>query len=100
MPEEKSMTGALQGIRVLDFGRYIAGPYCAALLAERGVEVIRIEKRGEGREDRVQAPITRGGDGGLFMQMNRIKLGITLDTMKVENGGLKWCGAGSCRWAR
>ncbi len=57
------MTGVLQGIRVLDFGRYIAGPYCAALLAEQGAEVIRIEKRGEGSEDRVQAPITEGGDG-------------------------------------
>jgi len=78
------MTGVLQGIRVLDFGRYIAGPYCAALLAEQGAEVIRIEKRGEGSEDRVQAPITEAGDGGLFMQMNRNKLGITLDPMKAE----------------
>ena len=78
------MTGVLQGIRVLDFGRYIAGPYCAALLAEQGAEVIRIEKRGEGSEDRCQAPITLGGDGGLFMQMNRNKLGITLDPMKAE----------------
>jgi crotonobetainyl-CoA:carnitine CoA-transferase CaiB-like acyl-CoA transferase len=78
------MTGVLQGIRVLDFGRYIAGPYCAALLAEQGAEVIRIEKRGEGGEDRGQAPVTQGGDGGLFMQMNRNKLGITLDPMKAE----------------
>src|SRR5262245_58096621 len=78
------MTGVLHGIRVLDFGRYIAGPYCAALLAEQGAEVIRVEKRGEGSEDRVQAPITQGGDGGLFMQMNRNKLGITLDPMKGE----------------
>jgi crotonobetainyl-CoA:carnitine CoA-transferase CaiB-like acyl-CoA transferase len=78
------MTGVLQGIRVLDFGRYIAGPYCAALLAEQGAEVIRIEKRGEGSEDRAQAPISESGDGGLFMQMNRNKLGITLDPMKAE----------------
>ena len=45
------MAGVLEGVRVLDFGRYIAGPYCAALLAEHGAEVIRIEKR-EGSEDR------------------------------------------------
>jgi crotonobetainyl-CoA:carnitine CoA-transferase CaiB-like acyl-CoA transferase len=51
------MTGVLSGIRVLDVGRYIAGPYCAARLAEHGVEVIRIEKR-EGSEDRFQAPMT------------------------------------------
>jgi crotonobetainyl-CoA:carnitine CoA-transferase CaiB-like acyl-CoA transferase len=78
------MTGVLTGVRVLDFGRYIAGPYCAAMLAEQGAEVIRIEKRGEGSEDRVQAPIAKGGEGALFMQMNRNKLGMTLDPMKPE----------------
>jgi crotonobetainyl-CoA:carnitine CoA-transferase CaiB-like acyl-CoA transferase len=54
---DKQMTGVLSGIRVLDVGRYIAGPCCAARLAEHGVEVIRIEKR-EGSEDRFQAPMT------------------------------------------
>ena len=39
------MPGVLEGIRVLDFGRYIAGPYCAALLGEHGADVIRVEKR-------------------------------------------------------
>ncbi len=77
------MPGVLEGIRVLDFGRYIAGPYCASMLAEHGAEVIRIEKR-SGSEDRVQAPITETGEGGLFLQMNRNKLGMTLDPMKPE----------------
>ena len=77
------MSGVLEGIRVLDFGRYIAGPYCAALLAEHGAEVIRIEKR-EGSEDRFQAPITATDDGALFMQMNRNKLSMTLDPMTAE----------------
>jgi crotonobetainyl-CoA:carnitine CoA-transferase CaiB-like acyl-CoA transferase len=78
------VAGVLEGIRVLDFGRYIAGPYCAALLAEHGAEVIRIEKR-EGSEDRFQAPLTAAGDGGaLFLQMNRNKLGLTLDPMRPE----------------
>jgi crotonobetainyl-CoA:carnitine CoA-transferase CaiB-like acyl-CoA transferase len=77
------MAGVLSGIRVLDFGRYIAGPYCAAMLAEHGADVIRIEKR-EGSEDRFQAPITPTGDGGLFMQMNRNKRGMTLDPMAPE----------------
>jgi crotonobetainyl-CoA:carnitine CoA-transferase CaiB-like acyl-CoA transferase len=74
------MAGILAGIRVLDFGRYIAGPYCAALLAEHGAEVIRIEKRG-GSEDRYVAPVGAGGEGALFLQMNRNKLSLTLDPM-------------------
>src|SRR5579883_1061649 len=77
------MTGVLAGIRVLDFGRYIAGPYCAALLAEYGAEVIRIEKR-EGSEDRFVAPVGESGDGALFMQMNRNKLSMTLDPMTPD----------------
>jgi crotonobetainyl-CoA:carnitine CoA-transferase CaiB-like acyl-CoA transferase len=77
------MPGVLEGIRVLDFGRYIAGPYCAALLAEQGAEVIRVEKR-EGSEDRFQAPVSATGDGALFMQMNRNKLGLTLDPMQPD----------------
>jgi len=77
------MTGVLDGIRVLDFGRYIAGPYCAALLGEFGADVIRVEKR-EGSEDRYQAPVTATGDGALFLQMNRNKRAMTLDPMMAE----------------
>ena len=68
---------------MLDFGRYIAGPYCAALLAEYGAEVIRVEKR-EGSEDRFVAPIGAGGEGSLFLQMNRNKLSLTVDPMTDE----------------
>jgi crotonobetainyl-CoA:carnitine CoA-transferase CaiB-like acyl-CoA transferase len=77
------VAGVLDGIRVLDFGRYIAGPYCAALLAEHGADVIRIEKR-EGSEDRFQAPVAETGEGALFLQMNRNKRGLTLDPMAAE----------------
>jgi len=82
------MTKVLAGIRVLDFGRYIAGPYCGALLADFGAEVIRIEKR-EGSEDRWMIPIMPGEktterEGAMFFQMNRNKKGMTLDPMKPE----------------
>jgi crotonobetainyl-CoA:carnitine CoA-transferase CaiB-like acyl-CoA transferase len=73
----------LAGIRVLDFGRYIAGPYCAALLGEYGADVIRIEKR-SGGEDRFIAPIAESGEGGMFLQMNRNKRSLTLDPMAEE----------------
>jgi crotonobetainyl-CoA:carnitine CoA-transferase CaiB-like acyl-CoA transferase len=67
-----------RGIRVLDFGRYVAGPWCAALLGDLGAEVIRVEKRG-GSEDRFVAPVTDRGEGALFLQVNRNKKSITLD---------------------
>jgi crotonobetainyl-CoA:carnitine CoA-transferase CaiB-like acyl-CoA transferase len=68
----------LAGLRILDFGRYIAGPFCATLLADLGADVIRVERR-EGGEDRFLYPVTPAGDGALFLQMNRNKRGITLD---------------------
>ena len=68
----------LTGIRVLDFGRFIAGPYCAALLGDLGADVIRVE-RVEGGEDRYMPPVTETGEGGLYLQMNRNKRGMTLD---------------------
>jgi len=74
------VAGVLDGIRVLDFGRYIAGPFCAALLGDLGAEVIRIERLGGG-EDRGMIPVGTGPDGGgaMFLAMNRNKLGMTLD---------------------
>jgi crotonobetainyl-CoA:carnitine CoA-transferase CaiB-like acyl-CoA transferase len=74
------VSGVLDGIRVLDFGRYIAGPFCAALLADLGAEVIRIERLGGG-EDRGFIPVGAGPEGGgaMFLAMNRNKLGMTLD---------------------
>ena len=72
----------LNGIRVLDFGRYIAGPYCAALLGDLGAEVIRVE-RIDGSEDRYIHPIGNpNGEGAMFMQMNRNKKGLTLNPTK------------------
>lgn len=72
------MSHVLEGIRVLDFGRFIAGPYCACLLGDLGADVIRVEKR-TGSEDRWTTPVAEGGEGSLFLQVNRNKRGITLD---------------------
>ena len=82
------MTLPLAGIRVLDFGRYIAGPYCAMLLADFGADVIRIERR-EGGEDRYVAPITAQGEGPMFLALNRNKRGITLDPAHPDSREIK-----------
>lgn len=68
----------LSGVRVLDFGRFIAGPYCAALLADFGADVIRVDRVG-GSEDRFILPVSREGEGAFFLQVNRNKRSLTLD---------------------
>jgi crotonobetainyl-CoA:carnitine CoA-transferase CaiB-like acyl-CoA transferase len=75
---DEPLSGVLAGTRVLDFGRYIAGPYCAALLADLGADVIRIERIGGG-EDRWVAPVGDDGVGAMFLVMNRNKRAMTLD---------------------
>ena len=73
----------LKGIRVLDFGRYIAGPYCAALLGDYGADVIRIEAPG-GNDDRFTVPVADDGSGAMFLQMNRNKRCLTLKPGSAE----------------
>ncbi len=77
------MQGVLNGIRVLDFGRFIAGPYCGMLLGDFGAEVIRVDKVG-GSEDRFILPLAESGEGGMFMQINRNKRDITLNPSSPE----------------
>ena len=77
------MGGVLDGVRVLDFGRYIAGPFCGMLLADMGADVIRIEKRA-GSEDRYLVPVAESGEGPLFLALNRNKRSLTLNPMKPE----------------
>jgi len=77
-------SGALKGIRVIDFGRFIAGPYCGMLLADMGADVVRVDRR-KGSEDRYTGPVTADGEGGAFLSLNRNKRSITLDTSKTES---------------
>lgn len=77
------MTLVLEGIRVLDFGRYIAGPFCSALLGDLGADVIRIERPGGG-EDRPVSPVARDKTGAGFFQVNRNKRSLTLNPTSPE----------------
>ncbi|MEZ0356844.1 CaiB/BaiF CoA transferase family protein [Mycobacterium sp. SA01] len=75
--------GVLDGVRVLDYGRFIAAPWCSALLADMGADVLRVEKR-EGGEDRWVQSVTSGGEGATFLQCNRNKRSLTLDSTTPE----------------
>ncbi len=72
------MTAILDGIRVLDLGRYVAGPYCATLLGYLGADVIRVERPGGG-EDRFIAPLGDDDGGSVFMQTGCNKRSLTLN---------------------
>jgi CoA:oxalate CoA-transferase len=73
----------LAGIRVLDFTRVLAGPYCTALLADVGAEVIKVEPPG-GDDYRHIGPF-RDGESLLFQAVNRGKLSIMLDLTSVAD---------------
>jgi len=71
------MTGALEGVRVLDFTTTIAGPHCTRLLADLGAEVIKVEAP-EGDMMRTRPPL-RNGASTSFGQLNAGKKSIALD---------------------
>lgn len=76
----------LQGIRVLDLSRVIAGPYCAALLGDLGADVIKLERPGRG--DDLRALRGTGQMSAPFAAVNRNKRGIAVDLQKPEGARL------------
>jgi crotonobetainyl-CoA:carnitine CoA-transferase CaiB-like acyl-CoA transferase len=81
------MTRTLEGIRVLEVGQYIAGPYCAMLLADQGADVIKVERPDTGDPRRMYDPLLKS-DGrtmsGGFLSYNRNKRAVTLDLQQDE----------------
>lgn len=78
------MQRALEDIRVLDFGRFIACPYCGMMLADMGAEVIRIDRPG-GEEDRTHGLLGPDGQNMSYPSYARNKKGITLDLLKSDD---------------
>lgn len=83
--QKLSSPSILNGCKVLDFGHFIAGPFCAALLADYGADVIRIE-RPAGAPDRYVQPVGDSADseGAVYLQANRNKRSLTLDMFSQE----------------
>ena len=85
---ERSAPGGrmmLEGIRVLDLSRVIAGPYCATLMADLGADVVKVERPGRGDDLRSW----RGeGMSAAFAAINRNKRGIAVDLQHPEGSKL------------
>ncbi len=73
------MSGALDGIRVLDLSRVLAGPYCTMMLGDLGAEIIKIEQPGIGDDTRRWGPPWAGGESAYYFCANRNKKSVTLN---------------------
>ena len=71
--------GALDGIRVIDLTRALAGPYCTMILGDHGADVIKLELPGSGDETREWAPPHINGVSAYYLSINRNKRSITVD---------------------
>ena len=77
----------LEGLRVLDLSRVIAGPYCAMMLADLGADVVKVERPGRGDDMRYLGDSKDGMTLG-FATINRNKRGIAVDLQHPEGSRL------------
>jgi formyl-CoA transferase len=76
----------LEGVRVLDLSRVLAGPYCTMMLGDLGADIIKIEAPGSGDDTRHWGPpFAQGGESAYFLCVNRNKRSLTLN-LKSEQG--------------
>jgi crotonobetainyl-CoA:carnitine CoA-transferase CaiB-like acyl-CoA transferase len=76
--------GALDGIRVLDLTRALAGPYCTLMLGDHGADVIKVEMPGTGDETREWAPPSIKGISAYYLAINRNKRSLTIDLKSAD----------------
>ena len=85
---ESTPTSPLEGIRVVDLTRFMAGPFGTAMLADYGAEVLKIEPPGEGDGARAWGPPFAGGESIYFLSVNRNKRSLTLNLRHPEGVAL------------
>src|SRR3954471_22118122 len=76
----------LNGIKVLDLTRVLAGPLCTMILGDLGADVIKVERPGAGDETRTWGPpFDKEGRSAYYLSINRNKLGIAADFDSVSD---------------
>lgn len=78
----------LAGLRVVDFSRVLAGPYCTMLLADLGADVVKVERPGEGDETRSWGPPFVDGVAAYFLSVNRGKRSVSIDLARDDGRAL------------
>ena len=78
------MLQPLEGFRILDLSRVLAGPYCTMLLGDLGAEVIKVERPGVGDDTRAWGPPFVGGESAYYLCANRNKKSITVNLKSAE----------------
>ena len=73
------MTLPLEGLRVLDLTRALAGPFCSQMLGDMGADVLKVEQPGVGDNARGWGPPFQGGESSYFLSVNRNKRSLALN---------------------
>ena len=84
------MVKPLDGIRVVDLTRILAGPYCTQALADAGADVVKVEEPAKGDDTRGWGPPFVNGESAYFLSVNRGKRGITLNLKDPRGADLLW----------
>ena len=87
MPAQRN-PAPLDGVRVIDLSRVLAGPYCTMVLADLGADVIKLERPEGGDETRSWGPPFAGGEAAYYLAVNRGKRSCALDLSEPEGRGL------------
>ena len=84
----KQTAGALEGLRVLDVRRILAGAYCSMLLGDMGAWLFKVEHPGKGDDTRTWGPPFVGSESAYNLGVNRNKRSMTLDLKAPEGNAI------------
>ena len=90
MPDSRDRPAPLDGIRVIDLSRVVAGPFCTMTLGDMGADVVKIEEPGRGDESRAFGPPFLGGESPYYLSVNRNKRSCTVNLKHEAGRAVVW----------